>query len=347
MARPLRSNPITGPSSLLSDGPTLCPATVLSSLRFLPLGVLPWKTSRRSKTTGRSSRRTTGSHVPCKSLTHARAAYMPDTIWAINRHPPDLSRSQAPGPLLMSSTAFRHVICGLLSFAFIGSHLTRSTARLFRNAQHERLLTAAPHGGLWPPPARRPRRTYLHLLHNTASRTDQSFLRPAALSAFVAHVLRATGDRDRGGLFEAEPVLRDETRRHREFARAEVPVRRERRIRSLRKGQMEHSYRDVGEVTERATRDPRRADKRFTMQVHGDVVAREHDDQFGELRATMRDEIRGPSQRHRHQRCRSEEHTSELQSPCNLVCRLLLEKKRVTRKQTTVLKYINSVDSSR
>src|SRR5256885_2707004 len=29
-----------------------------------------------------------------------------------------------------------------------------------------------------------------------------------------------------------------------------------------------------------------------------------------------------------HQRIRSEEHTSELQSPCNLVCRLLLEKKK-------------------
>src|SRR5256885_17072677 len=29
--------------------------------------------------------------------------------------------------------------------------------------------------------------------------------------------------------------------------------------------------------------------------------------------------------------CRSEEHTSELQSPCNLVCRLLLEKKKKTR----------------
>src|SRR5256885_2965813 len=28
---------------------------------------------------------------------------------------------------------------------------------------------------------------------------------------------------------------------------------------------------------------------------------------------------------------RSEEHTSELQSPCNLVCRLLLEKKKYTR----------------
>src|SRR3989454_3462929 len=30
----------------------------------------------------------------------------------------------------------------------------------------------------------------------------------------------------------------------------------------------------------------------------------------------------------RHDRMRSEEHTSELQSPCNLVCRLLLEKKK-------------------
>src|SRR5256885_7239349 len=30
-------------------------------------------------------------------------------------------------------------------------------------------------------------------------------------------------------------------------------------------------------------------------------------------------------------RRRSEEHTSELQSPCNLVCRLLLEKKKTRR----------------
>src|ERR1039457_3404810 len=33
--------------------------------------------------------------------------------------------------------------------------------------------------------------------------------------------------------------------------------------------------------------------------------------------------------------CRSEEHTSELQSPCNLVCRLLLEKKNKTTAVTT------------
>src|SRR5256885_9209793 len=33
-----------------------------------------------------------------------------------------------------------------------------------------------------------------------------------------------------------------------------------------------------------------------------------------------------------HEEDRSEEHTSELQSPCNLVCRLLLEKKKKHRK---------------
>src|SRR2546426_4296145 len=36
----------------------------------------------------------------------------------------------------------------------------------------------------------------------------------------------------------------------------------------------------------------------------------------------------GRSPRTRNIRTRSEEHTSELQSPCNLVCRLLLEKKK-------------------
>src|SRR5256885_3607028 len=33
---------------------------------------------------------------------------------------------------------------------------------------------------------------------------------------------------------------------------------------------------------------------------------------------------------------RSEEHTSELQSPCNLVCRLLLEKKKRETRSTSI-----------
>src|SRR5256885_3120203 len=43
---------------------------------------------------------------------------------------------------------------------------------------------------------------------------------------------------------------------------------------------------------------------------------------------------------------RSEEHTSELQSPCNLVCRLLLEKKKKTRK-TKIASKVRNCSSSR
>src|SRR5256885_9896575 len=46
---------------------------------------------------------------------------------------------------------------------------------------------------------------------------------------------------------------------------------------------------------------------------------------FGETRRAV--EVR----RIQRQLERSEEHTSELQSPCNLVCRLLLEKKNISQ----------------
>src|SRR6266566_7217928 len=56
-----------------------------------------------------------------------------------------------------------------------------------------------------------------------------------------------------------------------------------------------------------------------------------------------------PSWTWRTPRSRSEEHTSELQSPCNLVCRLLLEKKKKTEtyyeikeKQTKATALMNS-----
>src|SRR5256885_12585834 len=41
---------------------------------------------------------------------------------------------------------------------------------------------------------------------------------------------------------------------------------------------------------------------------------------------------------------RSEEHTSELQSPCNLVCRLLLEKKKKTTLESAMLIYSPTCD---
>src|SRR2546426_7639504 len=44
---------------------------------------------------------------------------------------------------------------------------------------------------------------------------------------------------------------------------------------------------------------------------------------------------------------RSEEHTSELQSPCNLVCRLLLEKKKKYVKETDNKRMCRSIKYTR
>src|SRR2546426_4836836 len=49
---------------------------------------------------------------------------------------------------------------------------------------------------------------------------------------------------------------------------------------------------------------------------------------FGIASLGLADEHTGEAQARNPEEDRSEEHTSELQSPCNLVCRLLLEKKK-------------------
>src|SRR5256885_11677891 len=69
------------------------------------------------------------------------------------------------------------------------------------------------------------------------------------------------------------------------------------------------------------------------------TLFRSHQDRRGggsEMGTTQKADQRGKEQveqdgeRHREEEgARSEEHTSELQSPCNLVCRLLLEKKKI------------------
>src|SRR5256885_11271826 len=53
-----------------------------------------------------------------------------------------------------------------------------------------------------------------------------------------------------------------------------------------------------------------------------------HDNRHGTVGTQPGGDRRG------HRDTRSEEHTSELQSPCNLVCRLLLEKKKKTHHAT-------------
>ena len=65
LAHPLRSSPITGPSTLILDDPPLCFASVLSPSWGFHLGFS-------------LNIETTGSHVPHKSLTQIHAIFTPE-----------------------------------------------------------------------------------------------------------------------------------------------------------------------------------------------------------------------------------------------------------------------------
>jgi hypothetical protein len=164
VTRPLRSTRITG---LHHYYETVCPR---APRRYsAPCGVcrLGISLSPPAKPAGNSVG-ATGSHVPYESPGQARAAYMPDAVRAVGRLPPDLSRDPALAPV---STPLRFLTTRHQRFALArlpDPHLTRSSPRLFRSAHHERHLTDAACGGLEPPPAGRPRRTYLHLPYSTA-----------------------------------------------------------------------------------------------------------------------------------------------------------------------------------
>src|SRR6266850_7726060 len=61
----------------------------------------------------------------------------------------------------------------------------------------------------------------------------------------------------------------------------------------------------------------------YTLSLHDALPIPDHPRLHHRVRAADPDRRPGV--------LRSEEHTSELQSPCNLVCRLLLEKKKKTK----------------
>src|SRR2546426_7652952 len=71
------------------------------------------------------------------------------------------------------------------------------------------------------------------------------------------------------------------------------------------------------------------------------TLFRSRPDHYGYSRWGFRTGIAFPNPK-----LRSEEHTSELQSPCNLVCRLLLEKKK-NRKNMSSKKREPTVSSAR
>src|SRR5256885_3435027 len=65
---------------------------------------------------------------------------------------------------------------------------------------------------------------------------------------------------------------------------------------------------------------------------------------WDELMETLKKRLE--EQKERHEGGRSEEHTSELQSPCNLVCRLLLEKKKKVAVYQIPAMRLSHVDSA-
>src|SRR5688500_19302921 len=64
------------------------------------------------------------------------------------------------------------------------------------------------------------------------------------------------------------------------------------------------------------------------VRFQRDAAQRERLSSLGRLSTVIAHEVRNPLMIIKGALRRSEEHTSELQSPCKLVCRLLLEKKK-------------------
>lgn len=97
ITQPLGSATFSVGSSLLRAIPPLYFAFVLSPLRdfrldfSIHIGVV-------------------GSHIPNKSLCYVHAAFMPVTIWTVNRFPPGSSQANDSLLVLMTSLRFRHFI---------------------------------------------------------------------------------------------------------------------------------------------------------------------------------------------------------------------------------------------
>ena len=101
----LPASPVDHQTSQDDPSPSLRPAlpgfltTTRRSARLPRIGTRPltvsaaWGSpSRRRSNTPASGIGARRSHVPCWRLDQARATFMPDTIWPVNRHPPDLSQ---------------------------------------------------------------------------------------------------------------------------------------------------------------------------------------------------------------------------------------------------------------
>jgi hypothetical protein len=173
--QPLRSIPITETSSLLQVAPPLCFASVLSFSWGLHLNFS-------------LNIETTGSHVPHKSLTQSHATFTPEAAWAVNRFPPNLSRTQYSSPVLTSSIIFRRLIEWFACARLSESHLPRSYVVTFPKRSLPWLFTNAALGGLKPAPASRLRGARPHLLCSYAH-----FIQSALVAHYIEIICKKPG----------------------------------------------------------------------------------------------------------------------------------------------------------
>jgi hypothetical protein len=99
MTRPLRSARITRHHRYYETIRPCAPPPVLNPSRLTTSWSAP---SRPDWPPGTLSERQVPA-FPCRSPNQARATYMPDTTWAVNRYPPDSSQRQDQPPVLMPS----------------------------------------------------------------------------------------------------------------------------------------------------------------------------------------------------------------------------------------------------
>src|SRR5689334_12198916 len=178
-ARPLRSSPITGPSSLLRAVPPLCPASVLCRLRCPPLAALPLA----AKTTSpgrryRGDRFSCSMPAPAASSRHLYTGHRQSSTQAapwLRARP----RRRVPlFPGVRRSPGCDAIVPPIDASAVVHTRSSSRrppdplTAGLFPQRSPPRLLTGAACGGLGSPPARRTRRTYLHHWHSTVHAGD-------------------------------------------------------------------------------------------------------------------------------------------------------------------------------
>ena len=155
MTRPLRSSPVTGPSSLLRSSPPLSDASVLSASRLEPLAPFPLPSPVRfSRSVPEPDRASCCLHAGCRS---ARLRTSSELV------PGDGS---APGFDIAyadfdASSAVR--LRSPLSTVPVGV-----IAPTFPRRSRPWLLTKAARGGLGSAPDRRTRRARLHLRYSCA-----------------------------------------------------------------------------------------------------------------------------------------------------------------------------------